>query len=270
MVFLQDYALLKQWNVMLFAFILGVGSLYGKLIKGSENEDILFKSVMFYLGLLFYFIVHGTPINVLSDDYLFSYKMVQESVSYFLVPLLLLVGLTPEMLRPILWHHKIRKGFLFSTHPLLGTLLFYSLFTLYHFPVVFSAIMSNSILDVIAEVALLSTAIMMWWPIVSPMRGFNQISTFQKSIYLFINSIMLVIPMLPVIFYDVPNLAYVGHTLLSPEQDFKIGATIIIFYQKFLIIFIAGAIFFKWINKEDKIDPVDVSVIMGARNLTKK
>ncbi|MEX2104924.1 MAG: cytochrome c oxidase assembly protein, partial [Bacilli bacterium] len=158
--------------------------------KGSfvEAEVVPFMQKFYFIsGLIMLYVAQGTPLSYYGHHYLFSFHMMQMAIMFLIVPPLLLLGTPAWLLRPILGKPAIKKIFGFITNPLIAILLFNGLFSFYHLPSVFDAVMSHPLLHTSYHLILFASAMLMYWLIVCPVPEFNRLSPLLKLAYIFGN-----------------------------------------------------------------------------------
>ncbi|MCM3715457.1 cytochrome c oxidase assembly protein [Alkalihalobacillus oceani] len=110
--------------------------------------------------------------------------MLQQTVTYFMVPPLILLGLTDSLLKPV-YNQRILSFFLtFFTKPVVALSLFNILFSLYYLPMIFDTIMVSSLNQTLAMIILLPLSYVMWWPLVSPAKNNSTLKPLMKIIYI--------------------------------------------------------------------------------------
>ncbi len=129
------------------------------------------RVLAFGLGLLAVYVAEGTPLHILAEQYLFSAHMLQHLLLALIMPPLLLLGLPGWLLRPLLRQPAVRRGAEILFHPLVGLLAFNLVYSLYHWPVFYQAGLRLPALHVLQHGLLISTALIMWWPVAAPVRA---------------------------------------------------------------------------------------------------
>ena len=114
------------------AYLLGVGPLRE---RNNWADDVDPRQVAtFTLGILILFLALVSPIDVVSDNYLFSVHMLQHVLLTLVAPPLMVRGLPDWLIRPLLrpnWSFRTARAL---THPIGAFLSFNIIFSLWHFP----------------------------------------------------------------------------------------------------------------------------------------
>jgi putative membrane protein len=255
---LPDVWTLLSPGVILFTLVIAAGYLFltgsgGRYFTGAERVPVR-KKVVFLLGLVIYYAAKG-PISTYGH-LLFSAHMTEMALEYLLVPPLLLYGLPSWFLGPIL--PKLH-GFRFFTHPLIALLIFNSLFSVYHIPLVFDAIMASSLWMTVSHVLLTIASCLMWWPIVCPVPEADRLSHLQKMAYIFADGVLLtpacaLIAFAHTLMYDTFSQAPQVFAFLDPLDDQQLGAVIMKIVQEIAYGSVLGYTFFQWVRKQREED----------------
>src|SRR5882724_8781941 len=130
------------------------------------------------------------PLHDLSDWYLFSAHMVQHLVLTLVVPPLLLKGLPAEMadalLRPLLARPLTAAVARTVTRPLPAFSLYAVGLIGWHLPAPYNAALEIHGWHVVEHLVLLVTAVLGWWPVLSPSRALPPLPYAAQLPYLFV------------------------------------------------------------------------------------
>ncbi|MFY0544332.1 cytochrome c oxidase assembly protein [Brevibacillus sp. H7] len=221
------------------------------------------QKAVFVLALVFFYAAQGSPINYYGHEYLFSAHMFQQSLLYFIVPPMILIGL-PEwflhfVFRPV-FMKKLLRAF---TQPVIAALTFNALFSFYHIPFIFDAAAENHVWMSVYHMVLIIAAFMMWWPIVSPISEVGQLAGLRKVAYIFANGVLITPACALIIFANdllystysqVPEVL-AGHTALV---DQRLGGILMKLIQEFVYGSILAYVFYHWYQNERQTDlPMD-------------
>ena len=125
------------------------------------------------------------PLHNLSDFYLFSAHMVQHLVLTLVLPPLLLYGTPAWVVRPLLRPRPVMRFARWATRPLAAGVLFSAPITLWHFPQFYEAALEHHGLHVVQHLVFIATAVIMWWPVLSPVPELPRASYAIQLLYLF-------------------------------------------------------------------------------------
>jgi putative membrane protein len=142
----------------------------------------------FAAALLVLFVALNGPLHNLSDVYLFSAHMAQHLLLTLLFPPLLLYGTPAWVVRWILaslpgWLTALARV---ATRPVVAAAVFTAPIVLWHVPVFYEAALRNHNLHILQHLVFLTTAVIMWWPVLSPVPELPRIPYPGQMLYLFL------------------------------------------------------------------------------------
>ncbi len=191
---MTDHALLTDWKVypsFLIGWILlavlyavGVGPLRRRY-RLAERPD-RGRAAFFAAGLGVMFVALQGPIHELSDHYLFSVHMLQHLLLTLAVPPLLLAGTPAWLLRPVLRPEAVARVARFLTRPLVAFGLYNALFAAWHVPALYDVVMRDHAVHILMHLSILAAAVILWWPVVSPVPELNHLPYGGQILYLFL------------------------------------------------------------------------------------
>ena len=134
------------------------------------------------------------PIHDLAERYLYAVHMWQHLL-FTLVAAPLLVAGTPAWLwRDLLRRQALRRVWGFLTRPVPAIVLFNGVLLFTHWPAVVTLSVHSELSHFLLHALLLGSAVVMWWPIVSPLPEMPPLSPPGQMLYLFIQSLAPTIP----------------------------------------------------------------------------
>lgn len=262
--------------------------------KFQESDQVSSMKVFFFsIGMILLYLVEGGPVDLFSH-LMFTAHMVQMAVLYLIVPPLLLLG-TPEwLMKAILRKPVIRQLVQVFSKPLIALLLFNGVFSFYHLPIVFDYVKSSELVHAIYTIVLFFLAMMMWWPIFTPIKALHTLSPLKKIGYMFGNGVIITPACALIIFADtamyatytdpavwikalelcvpaseISALGLIGpemFNLLPPLDDQRMGGTIMKILQEIIYGIVLGYIFAGWMQKERKKDKIDLNDLMAPQH----
>lgn len=143
----------------------------------------------FLLGLGLIYFAFGSPLDVLSDHYLFSAHMLEHMLLTFGAPPLLWLGTPDWLFRPVMRVPLLVAIWGKMTRPLFALALFNLVFSAIHIPVVYDYTLQNDTAHFLEHAVLLVTALAMWWPALSPLPEMPRLGDGALLLYLFGNEI---------------------------------------------------------------------------------
>ena len=209
-------------------------------------------------GLLVLFCALNGPLHNLSDSYLFSAHMAQHLVLTLLFPPLLLYGTPPWVARPILksaWVTALARA---VTRPVPAAALFTAPIVLWHIPRFYEAALRHHNLHILQHLVFLATAVLMWWPILSPVPELPRLPYPAQMLYLFLLGIPMSVTGALITLSDgvlYPFYAAAPRVWdLSPLADQQIGG-LLMWVPGGLVLWLAmTVVWFRWGAREERGD----------------
>jgi len=175
----------QRWDlhpsVIIGLALLGGLYVYWGGLQAPVRRIASFAGALVVLGLA----LNG-PLHTLSDSYLFSAHMLQHLALTLVFPPLLLYGTPPWVVRPLLQPRAVLAFGRWATRPLVAGALFSVPITLWHFPQFYEAALEHHPLHIVQHLVFLATAVIMWWPVLSPVPQLPRASYLTQLLYLFV------------------------------------------------------------------------------------
>ncbi len=137
-------------------------------------------------GLLVIFGALNGPLHDLSDSSLFSAHMAQHLLLTLLFPPLLLYGTPAWVVRPLLRPRWVMALGRVVTRPVAAAALFTGPIVLWHVPRFYEAALRHHELHILQHLVFLTTAVLMWWPVLSPVPELPRLPYPGQMLYLFL------------------------------------------------------------------------------------
>lgn len=138
----------------------------------------IYKKALFLSGLFLLYLGWG-PFYLIGR-LMFSVHMLQMALSLLLTPPLLLLGSPKWLLKEIVTKVSFKEYLTLFTKPLFTVVLFSSLFTFYHIPIIFDFFMVNKLTNDIYQTFLFIAATLMWWHVLVPVPEWNRLSDVKR------------------------------------------------------------------------------------------
>lgn len=229
----------------------------GPKVVGPEEPVVSTRQkVLFFSGIAIMWFGADWPMHDLSENYLFSFHMLQHMLFTLVAPGLLLAGIPRWLFRLILRPPIVLKIARKLTRPLIALILFNLLVAVTHWPVVVDASVSSEPLHFSVHLVLVLSALIMWFPVIAPLPEMPRLSDPGKMIYLFGQSILPTVPASFLTFADKPIYSsYESFPRLwgiSAVSDQMTAGLIMKIGGGLLLWTIIAVIFFKWYAKEER------------------
>ncbi len=178
-----DPVLIGGLLALIVAYGLAVGPLRQRLAPGTLFERG--RAILFGAGLALFYVVEGSPLHDLAERYLLSAHMLQHLLLSYVVARLLLVGVPAWLWRLLLLNRYAAPISRRVLRPAVTFIVFSLFFALWHVPVIYEGALMNPTLHHIEHLVFLVTAMMLWWPILSPLPELPRAPHLVQLTYLF-------------------------------------------------------------------------------------
>jgi putative membrane protein len=148
----------------------------------------------FVLGVAVLWLGAEWPIHDLAERYLYSVHMVQHMLFTLAAAPLLIAGTPAWMLRDLLRPRAVRVVFRFMTRPLVALILFNSVLLFSHWPQIVDIAVRSEWIHFGLHVLIVLSALVMWWPVMSPLPEMPPLPAPGQMLYLFFQSLAPTIP----------------------------------------------------------------------------
>lgn len=183
-----DPGVLSGLAILTGGYLSCVGPLRSRFRTLQPVSAILITK--FVLGILALCIALASPLHRLGDRYLLSAHMVQYLLITLVAPPLLLIGTPCWLLRPLLRLPMALSIGRALTNPIVTLLLFSITFAVWHLPVYYELALHTSMLHIVQYITFSITAVLVWWPIFSPLGELSRLPPSGQSLYFFGESIL--------------------------------------------------------------------------------
>jgi putative membrane protein len=262
-------ALLTQWDwepsVLIGLLLLTAGYFYavGPLRRQHSLGPPVTRrqQTWFILSVLILIVSLLSPLDDISDRYLFSVHMVQHLLLASVWPPLLLLALPDWLVRPIFRRPALGGLLSFFTYPGMAILLFNADIIVWHLPVLYDLTLSNETVHILEHLSFMAFGLLNWWPLLSPIRE-QRLSYPLQMLYLFADGMfMMVLGILftfsPIVFYtayqSAPRLW--GISVLNDQQ---LGGLIMWYPGNIPYAIALVTAFYRWFDAgQDSLAPQD-------------
>jgi cytochrome c oxidase assembly factor CtaG len=191
--------------------------------SGSPHKPGFGRLAVFACGLLIILAALVSPIDGLGDQLLVMH-MVQHILLLDIAPILLILGLSKVLLRPVtrrLASIEHRAGYL--AHPAFAAFAYIAVMWAWHVPTMYDAALRNTTVHAFEHLCFFTVGALYWWHLLSPIRGRMRLQglgpvTYMTSTKLFVGLLGIVLAFAPASFY--PFYEHHPHYWgLSPSED---------------------------------------------------
>jgi putative membrane protein len=215
------------------------------------------QAALYVSGVAALYIGAGSPIHDLSEKYLLSVHMFQHLLFTLVAPPLMLLGIPGWMLRPLIQNRHVRNVAFAITRPFPALAIFNGVVLITHLTPVVDLALQVHMFHFFVHVLLVATAILMWFPVLSPLPELPRIGPFAQLIYLFVQQLVPGVVASFLVFAD--NVVYgfyatvpVRYWGISVLDDQRWAAVVMKLAGGTLLWAVMAIIFFRWFGEEDR------------------
>jgi putative membrane protein len=219
----------------------------GERLEGGRRARFLGGVAVLVLGATW-------PVHDLAEGYLYSVHMVQHMLFTFIAAPLLVTGTPPWMWRALLRPAPVRATWALLTRPLMALIVANGVLLFTHWPEVVTLSVGSELAHFLLHALLLGSAVVMWWPVVSPLPELPPMSRPGQLLYLFLQSLAPTIPASFLTFGTEPLYAvYASFPRiwgLDPLTDQLIAGLVMKLVGGAILWVVIATIFFRWAREE--------------------
>ncbi len=246
---------------LLALYMVGVGPLRARLSPGARFP--IRQALLFTAGVgVLYFALENYYLDEVGERYLFCLHMLQHCLIIFVAPVLLMPGTPGWLVRPFTRLLGVAPLLRFVTRPVVAYIIFNVIFNVWHLSGLFEWALRDRTVHFCEHATFLFGAVLMWWPILSPLPEFPRLETGPQIVYYFLLSLS----QIPLFFF----LAFAGHVYydtyiqaprfwnLTPLQDQQVGGILMKIVGELFFMTGIGVAFSRWYRTERQPAPAAV------------
>jgi putative membrane protein len=222
----------------------------------SDAGRVRHSQVVYYcLGVLAIYVSAGSPVHDLSEGYLLSVHMFQHLLFTLVAPPLLLAGIPAWLWQAILRPPAILAVAKVLVSPLVAFGVFNFLIVVTHLPHVVDYALEEHWFHFLVHGALVGSAMMMWWPVMSYVPELPRLSYPLQMAYLFVQSLLPAVIGSFITFSRTAVYEFYERAPriwgLDPVEDQQIGALVMKLVGSLILWAFIGVAFFRWYAREE-------------------
>jgi putative membrane protein len=248
--------------VLAVGYVVAIRRIGPQFVEPGEPPASKGQIRLWFLGLLTMLVAADWPVHDLAERHLYSIHMLQHMLLTLVTPALLLAGtphwLARRLLKPrwLMW--LTRK----VTRPVPALLIFNGILVLSHWPAIVDATLRSEPLHFVSHAILFLSAIVMWWPVLSPLPEIPRASYPSQMLYLFLQTVVPTVPASFLTFADHP-IYHFYETIprwfsISVLEDQRIAGLEMKILGGLLLWSVIAVLFFRWSSKEERPEVPDV------------
>jgi putative membrane protein len=247
------------------AFALGLAIIYWlytqryrSRFRDSARVSIA-RQIAFYSGVALALVALASPLDSLSDYYLFSAHMLQHELLILGVAPLLLAGTPGWLLRDLLKTTHLTGFVRWARHPLVAFFGFNIVFGLAHLSSVYEVTLASEPIHALEHVLFIVTAMLMWMPVLSPVPDIAPpYPPLGQVLYLFVQTIPA--SLVGALLAMTATASYASYeaapriTALTAIEDQQLGGLLMWVGGGLYFLIATGVVFFAWASREEAAD----------------
>ncbi len=207
------------------------------------------------------------PIGALGAGYLASFHTVTYILLSLVAPPCLILGIPDAAMRRALERPRLALALAVGARPWLGLAVFNAILLATHVPAIVDAAMRSQVGAMLIDLGWLVGGLFLWWPVMGPSPAVVRLRRPLKLGYLFLSTLVPIIPSAFLTFADYPlyatyELAPRIWPILTAQQDQQVAGLLMKIIGDLPIWFGFGVIFFRWAKEEAGTPP---PAHLGAR-----
>lgn len=230
---------------------------YGSMLLKAAIPP--WRAACFFAGVLTIFLALTSPLDA-GANRLLSLHMLQHVFLTTIGPPLLLLGLTPALLEPLLRPGLTSRLAALVTHPVFAGTLFIVNMWFWHVPPVYDAALSRLPLHITMHLMFMGSGILFWWPVIQPSPRTGRLGEGARLLYLFATGMPM--GLLALLFFASNGVIYDHYEKLQPlwglsqMDDQQIAGLVMGALGEAASFTAITLLFFRFLDREEAAAPV--------------
>jgi putative membrane protein len=184
--------------------VAGLTFLYVRRWRAIDGS--LGRLTSFLGGIVLLLVALISPVDTLGE-HLFFMHMVQHLILLDLAPILMLLGLTKVLLRPVTRRLMgVERAVGPLAHPVFAIVFYVSMMALWHIPAMYDAALDHALLHVLEHVCFGLAGGLYWWHLLSPIRARQRLGGMGPIVYMLGTKVL--VGLLGILLAFAPNAIY--------------------------------------------------------------
>jgi cytochrome c oxidase assembly factor CtaG len=226
--------------------------------RWREVDGSAGRLVSFVGGMALVVIALCSPVDRLGEQ-LFFMHMVQHLLLLDLAPILVLLGLTKVLLRPLTRRLvRLERAAGPLAHPVFAIALYVATMALWHVPAMYDAALEHPVLHVLEHMTFGLAGGLYWWHLLSPIRARRRLGGMGPVVYMLATKVLvgligILLTFAPAAIYDFYE-RQPGYWGLSPATDQAVGGLIMALEQSIVMGVALVFLFVRALGESDRED----------------
>lgn len=223
---------------------------------GERHPPSVWRALLFAGGVLTILVALVSPLDSLGDQ-LMVMHMVQHMLLLDIAPILLILGLTKVLLRPVTRRLRTierRAGLLAS--PVFAVIFYAALLWMWHVPALYDQAQGNAAIHALEHLCFFTAGALYWWHVLSPIRSRLRLAGLGPVAYmtggkLLVGILGIVIAFAPTVIY--PFYAHQPHFWgLTPLEDQMMAGLVMALEQSIVMGIALVVLFVQMLNESER------------------
>ena len=214
------------------------------------------RLALFAAGILTILVALVSPLDSLGDQ-LMVMHMVQHMLLLDVAPILLILGLTKVLLRPVTRRlNTIERRAGFFAHPAFAVLAYVGFLWLWHIPAMYDRAQGNGAVHALEHLCFFSVGALYWWHVLSPIRGRLRLGGMGPIVYM--TSTKLLVGILGIVLAFAPRVIYPFYAHkphywgLTPLQDQSMAGLVMALEQSIVMGIALVVLFVQMLSESER------------------
>ena len=167
-----------RWNPLVISGCLFLLALYAVIVRFRFSS----RAILFVFGIVLLFLALASPLNVLSNTYLFSAHAIQDLLLLQIAPAFLILGIPASVAARIRERAPIFARVI--RNPAIGWLAANAVMIAWHVPAMFNASLRDPRTSAAEHLSYLVAGALFWWPVFAPLKSERMAPVPWSALYL--------------------------------------------------------------------------------------
>ncbi len=223
---------------------------------GAPHPPGYGRLALFLAGLLTVLAALVSPLDSLGDQ-LMVMHMVQHMLLLDVAPILLILGLTKGLLRPITRRvHALERRAGPFAHPAFAVIAYAGLLWLWHIPWMYDQAQGSSLLHVLEHLCFAAAGSLYWWHLLSPIRSRMRLGGLGPILYMVVTKLLVGILGIVLAFAPATIYPFYAHKPsywgLSPHFDQSMAGLVMALEQSIVMGTALVYLFVRMLNESER------------------
>jgi putative membrane protein len=223
---------------------------------GAPHPPSVARLILFAAGIVTILVALISPLDSLGDS-LMVMHMVQHMLLLDVAPILLILGLTKTLLRPVTRRvHELERRAGFFAHPAFAVFMYVSLLWFWHVPALYDQAQGNGLIHIFEHLCFFGAGSLYWWHVLSPIRSRMRLGGLGPVVYmtsgkLLVGLLGIVLAFAPEVIY--PFYAHKAHYWgLTPLEDQMMAGLVMALEQSIVMGIALVVLFVQMLNESER------------------